>query len=184
VISSHQNTGQNRDVKIAKRSFANVTKFRCLRATVINLNLIYEELNAYWIQVMLGTTQFGNIFSSCLMSKNVKSRIYKTIILPMVLYVCENLFLTLRDKHRPRVFLNMVQRRIFGSKNDEIIDGWRQLCNEELHNLHSSQNTGRFSPCWPVHGWVLHGDQCTTGCEAHMNFADERVSLISDNVCN
>jgi hypothetical protein len=47
-------------------------------------------------------------------------RIYKTIILPMILYGCENWSLTLREEHRPRVFENRVLRRIFGLKRDEV----------------------------------------------------------------
>jgi hypothetical protein len=46
--------------------------------------------------------------------------------------------LTLREEHRLRVFVNRVLRRIFGPKRDEVIEGWRKLHNEELHNLYSS----------------------------------------------
>jgi hypothetical protein len=76
-----------------------------------------------------------NLLSSCLLSKNVKIRTYKTIILPVVLYGCETLSLTLREEHRLRVL-----RRIFGPKRDEVTGGWRKLHNEELHNLYSSYN--------------------------------------------
>jgi hypothetical protein len=60
------------------------------------------------------------LLSSCLLSRNVKVKIYKTIILPAVLYGCETLSLTLREEHRLRVFENRVQRRIFGPKRDEV----------------------------------------------------------------
>jgi hypothetical protein len=73
----------------------------------------------------------------------VKSKIYKTIILPMVLYGCETLSLTLREKHRLRVFENRVLRRIFGPKRDEVTGGWRKLHNEELHVLYSSPSIFR-----------------------------------------
>jgi hypothetical protein len=63
----------------------------------------------------------------------VKIKIYKTIILPVVLYECETLSLTLREEHKLRVFENRVLRRIFGSKRDEVTGGWRKLHNEELH---------------------------------------------------
>jgi hypothetical protein len=72
------------------------------------------------------------------MSKNIGFRIYKTIILPMVLYGCETWSLTLREEHRLRVFENRVLRRIFGPKRDEVTEGWRKLHNEELQNLYSS----------------------------------------------
>jgi hypothetical protein len=68
----------------------------------------------------------------------VKIKIYKTVILPVVLYGCENLTLTLREEHRLRVFENRVLRRIFGHKRDEVTGGWRKLHNEELHGLYSS----------------------------------------------
>jgi hypothetical protein len=67
----------------------------------------------------------------------------KTIILPVVLYGCETLFLTLREEHRLRVFENRVLRRIFGPKRDEVTGGWRRLHNEELHGLYSSPSIVR-----------------------------------------
>jgi hypothetical protein len=65
-------------------------------------------------------------------------KIYKTIILPVVLYGCETWYLTLREEHRLRVFENRVQRRLFGPNRDEVTGEWRKLQNEELHNLYSS----------------------------------------------
>jgi hypothetical protein len=76
--------------------------------------------------------------SSRLLSRNVKVKIYKTIILPVVLYGRESLSLTLREEHRLRVFENRVLRKIFGPKRDEVTGEWRKLHNEELHNLLSS----------------------------------------------
>jgi hypothetical protein len=76
--------------------------------------------------------------SSRLLSRNVKVKIYKTIILPVVLYVCETWSLTLREEHRLRVFENRDLRRIFGPKRDEVTGEWRKVHNEELHNLYSS----------------------------------------------
>jgi hypothetical protein len=64
----------------------------------------------------------------------------KTIILPLVLYGCENWSLTLREEQRLRVFENRVLRRIFGPKRDEETGDWTKLHNEELHNLYSSTN--------------------------------------------
>jgi hypothetical protein len=74
--------------------------------------------------------------------KNLKIKIYKTIILPFVLYGCETWSLTLREEHRLRVFENRVLRRVFGPKREE--DGsWRKLHNDELHRLYSSPNIVR-----------------------------------------
>jgi hypothetical protein len=86
---------------------------------------------------MLATIQF-RILSSCLLSRNVKIKIHKTIILPVVLYGCETWSLTLREENGLRVFENRVLRRIFGPKRDEVTGGWRKLHNEELHGLYSS----------------------------------------------
>jgi hypothetical protein len=66
------------------------------------------------------------------MSKSIEIRIYKTIILPVVLYGCETWSLTLREEHRLRVSENSVLRRILGLKRDEVTEGWRKLYNEEL----------------------------------------------------
>jgi hypothetical protein len=63
---------------------------------------------------------------------------YKTIILPVVLYGCETWSVTLREEHRLRVFENRVLRRIFGPKRDEVTGERGKLHNEELHNLYSS----------------------------------------------
>jgi hypothetical protein len=82
--------------------------------------------------------------SSRLLSKNIKIRICKTIILPVVLYGCETWSLTLREKHRLRVFENRVLRRIFGLKRDEVTGGSRKRHNEELHNLYSLPNIIRM----------------------------------------
>jgi hypothetical protein len=70
--------------------------------------------------------------------RNVKVKIYKTIILPVVLYGCETWSLTLREEHRLRVFENRVLRRICVSKRDERTQEWWKLHNEELHILYSS----------------------------------------------
>jgi hypothetical protein len=76
--------------------------------------------------------------SSRLLSKNLKIRICKTIILPVVLYRCETWSLTLREEHRLRVFENRVLRKILGPKRDEVTGEWRKLHNEELRDLYSS----------------------------------------------
>jgi hypothetical protein len=84
-----------------------------------------------------------NLLSSRLISKKLKIKIYKTIILQVVLYGCETWSLTLREEHRLRVFENSVLRKIFGPKREE--DGsWRKLQNDELHNLYSSPNIVRM----------------------------------------
>jgi hypothetical protein len=76
-----------------------------------------------------------------LLSKSVKIKTYRTIILPVVLYGCETWPLTLKEKCRLRVFENRVLRRIFGPKRDEVTGEWRRLHKKELYALYSSPNT-------------------------------------------
>jgi hypothetical protein len=89
-------------------------------------------------------SKFLILLSSRLLSKNIRIRIYKTIILPVVLYGCETWSLTLREEHRLRVFENRVLRRIFGPNSDEVMGDWRKLHNEVLRTLYSSPNIIRM----------------------------------------
>jgi hypothetical protein len=84
--------------------------------------------------------------SSHLLPKNI-IRIYKTIILLLVLYGCETWSLTLREEHKSREFENRVLRRIFEPKWDEMVMvlGWRKLHNEELHYLYSLPSTSTIN---------------------------------------
>ena len=73
-----------------------------------------------------------------MISKNIKIKIHKTIILPVILYGCETWSLTLREERRVRVFEKRVLRRIFGPKRDEVTGEWRKLHNEELSGVYCS----------------------------------------------
>ena len=84
-----------------------------------------------------------NLFSSRLLSKNLKIKIYRTINFPVVLYGCETWSLSLREEIRLRVFENRVLRRVFGPKRDEVTGEWRKLHNEELNDLYSLPNIVR-----------------------------------------
>jgi len=70
-----------------------------------------------------------------MLSKTIKMKTHRTIILPVVLYVCETWWIILRKKHRLRVFENRVLRRIFGPKRDETTGESTKLHNEELNDL-------------------------------------------------
>jgi hypothetical protein len=72
--------------------------------------------------------------------KYIKIKIYKTMILPAVLYGYETLSPTIREEHRLRVFENRVLRRVFGPRREEWAGGWRIQHNEELYNLYASSN--------------------------------------------
>jgi hypothetical protein len=109
LVSRHQNVGQNRDIKIPNRSFENVSQFKYLGTTVTNQNLIQEEIKRRLNSGNACYHLVQNLLSSRL-SKNLKIRIYKTIILPLVLYGCETWSLTLRKEHRLRVFGNRIAK--------------------------------------------------------------------------
>jgi hypothetical protein len=86
--------------------------------------------------------------------KKLTIKMYKTLILPVVLYGCETWSLTLREEHRLRVFENRVLRRIFGPKREEG-GSWKKLHNDELHSLYSSPNIVRVIKSRRM-GWVGH----------------------------
>jgi hypothetical protein len=104
LVSRDENAGQNLEIKIGNKSFENVSQFKCLETTVTNQNLIQEEIKRRLNSGNACYHSVQNLLSSRLLSKNMKVIIYKTIILPVVLYRCETWSLTLREEHKPRVF--------------------------------------------------------------------------------
>ena len=84
-----------------------------------------------------------NLLSSRLLSRKLKIKIYRTVILPVVLYGCETWSLKLREERKLRVFENRVLRRVFEPKRDEETGEWRKLHNEELRDLYSLPNIVR-----------------------------------------
>jgi hypothetical protein len=129
LLSRHQNAGQNHNITIGDISFENVAQFKYLGTTVTNQNLIQEEIKRRLNSGNACYHSVQNLLSSRLLSKNIKIRVYKTIILPVVLNGCETWSLTLREEHRLRVLENRALRGIFGPKRDEVIGGWRKLHN-------------------------------------------------------
>ena len=67
-----------------------------------------------------------NLLSFSLLSKNIKIKIYRAVILPVVVYGCETWSLTLWEERRLRVFENRVLRRVFGPKRDEVMGKWKK----------------------------------------------------------
>jgi hypothetical protein len=144
LLSRQQECRSKSGHRIANRSFENMSQFKYLGTTVTNQNLIQEEIKR---RLSLGNACYHSVQSllaSRMLSKNVKMRIYKTIILPVILYGCETWSLTVREEHRLRVFENKVPRRIFGLKRNEVTGGWRKLHNEELRDLYSSPSIIRI----------------------------------------
>jgi len=113
-----------------------VQEFRYLGMALTNQNSIQEEIKS---RLKSGNACYHSMqkLLSSLLSKNLKIKIYRTIILP-VLYGCEVWSLTLREEHRLRVFKNRVLRRIFWAKRDKVTREWSKLHNEELNDLYSS----------------------------------------------
>jgi hypothetical protein len=96
MLFYHQNSRQNREIKITNRSFRNVTQFIHLLLTVRNQNVIQEKIK---IRLNLGDPCYHsvqNLLSSLPLSNNENIRIYKTIVLPVVLYGHETWSLRLR----------------------------------------------------------------------------------------
>jgi len=119
-MSSEQNASQNYNIQIDNKSFKRVEQLKYLRTTLKNHNSIQEErMN----RLKLGNACYHsaqNLLSYSLLSKNIKLKIYRTIILPAVLYGCETWLLTLREEHRMRVYENRVLRKLFGPKRDKV----------------------------------------------------------------
>jgi hypothetical protein len=110
IMSGHLNSGQNQNIRTANESHENVATFKSLGTTLTNQKDIHDEIKS---RLNSGNTCYysvQNLLSSRLISKNMKIKIYKTVLLPVVLYGCETWSLTLGEEHRLRVFENRVLR--------------------------------------------------------------------------
>jgi hypothetical protein len=117
VLLSHHQKKKN-DIKVGNRCFENVIEFTYLGTNTTNQTLFQEEIKRRLNSGNACYHSVQNLLSSRLLSKNtsIKNKIYKTIILTVVLYWCETWSLTLREEHGLRVFENSLLRRIFGPK--------------------------------------------------------------------
>jgi hypothetical protein len=120
LMSRSQKTGQKHSIKIANRSFEDVAKFRYLGTTLTDQNCMHEEIKGRLNSGNVCYHSVQSLLSSRLLPRNLKVKIYKTIILPLILYGCETWCPTLREDYRLRVFENRVLRRIFGPERVEI----------------------------------------------------------------
>ena len=96
---------------------------------------------ADFLQFKLGNACYysvQNLLSFSLLSKNLNIKIYRTIILPVVLYGCETWWLTLREERRLRGFENRVLRRVFGPNRDEITGKCRLPTKVKMESLPKS----------------------------------------------
>jgi len=119
-MSRDQNAGRIHSVRIDNSTFESVEEFKYLGTTLTYQNSIAEEIRSRLRSANACYHSVQNLLSSRLLSKNLKIKIYRTLILPVALYGCETWSLTLREERKLRVFENMVLRRIFGPRRDEV----------------------------------------------------------------
>ena len=113
VISRDQNAGRIHSVRTDNIIFETVEDFKYLGTTLTNQNYIAEEIKSRLRSGNACYHSVQKILSSRLLSKNLKINMYRTVILPVVLYGCETWSLTLQEERELRVFEDMVLRRIF-----------------------------------------------------------------------
>ena len=127
----------NYNIMTYNKSFKRVEQLRYLGTSLIN-NFHFEEIKSilksgnatyYLLQNLFFFFLYFN-----LLLKNIQIKIYRNILLPVVMYGCETWSFTLKQKCRLRVL------RIFGHKRDKVRGEWRKLHNEELNDLSSSPN--------------------------------------------
>jgi len=107
-------------VRIDNSTFERVEEFKYLGINLTNQNSIAEEIRSRLRSGNACYYSVQNLLSSRLLSKNLKIKIYRTIVLLVDLHGCETWSLTLREERKLRVFENLVLRRIFGSRRDEV----------------------------------------------------------------
>ena len=122
-------------MRIDSNTFERVEVFKYLGTYLTNQNCIAEEIKS---RLMSGNACYHpvqNLLSSSLLSKKLKIKIYRTIILLVVLYGCDAWSLKFLGERKRRLFANTVLRRIFGPRRNEVTGEWRRLHNEELSDF-------------------------------------------------
>jgi hypothetical protein len=122
-----------------------VEQFKYLGTTLTYPNSIQEETKSSLISGNACYHSVQNLLSSSLLSKNLTVKLYRTVIVPVVVCGCETWSLTLREERRLWVFENNMLGRIFRTKKDEVTGEWRKLHKEELNYLY----------CSPTIVWVI-----------------------------
>ena len=135
VMFRDHNAERIHSVRIYNRTFERVEGFKYLGTTLKNQNSIAEEIKSRLRSGSACYHSVQNLLSSRLLSRNLNIKIIRTIILHVVLYGCETWSLTLRDERKLRVFENMVLRRIYRPRRDDVTGDWRRMHNEELNDL-------------------------------------------------
>ncbi|KAJ4439878.1 hypothetical protein ANN_08007 [Periplaneta americana] len=149
IMTRDGNIVRNGNINIGDLSFEEVEKFKYLGATVTNINDTREEIKR---RINMGNACYYSVeklLSSSLLSKNLKVRIYKTVILPVLLYGCETWTLTLREEHRLRVFENKYP-----------------------HHVRTILNSAVSTSLVEVNGVLLHASKSNDMSLSHLNAID------------
>jgi len=155
VTSRCQNKGRSHIVKIGSNSIERKEEFKYLGTILKKQNSTKEEVKS---RVKWGNACYHsvkNISSSSLLSNNLKIKIYRNIILRVVLHGCEIWSPTLKDERRLKLFQNWELKRIFDPKRDEVAGEWKTQHHEKLNDLYPSSNIARVIKSrrmrWPWH---------------------------------
>jgi hypothetical protein len=111
-----------------------------LGTNLTNENSLHEEIKSRLESWIAYCHSVQNLLFSSLLSKNIQIKTFRSVILSVVLYGCGTWSATLREEHRLMVFENVVLRKIFGPKRDEVTGHWRRLHKDGLYALYSSPN--------------------------------------------
>jgi hypothetical protein len=144
VMSRDQNAGRSINIKTDYSYFERVEELKYLGTTLTDQNHIQEEIKSRLRSGDACCHSVQNQLFSSLLFKSIKIKIYRSIILPVVLYGCETWSLTLREERRLSVLENRVLRKVSGPKRNEVTKEWRKLHNEELNNLYSFSSIFRM----------------------------------------
>jgi len=145
-------------MKMANSPIERVEEFKYLGTTLTNENYIQEEIKSRLKLRNACYYSLQNLLSSSLLSKTLNIKIYRSIILPVVLYWCETWSLTLREVRRLRVFKNRVLRRVFGPKRDDLTG------NGEYYIMRS---LGIFTPYQYCAGGKIEKNEVGGACGAY-----------------
>jgi hypothetical protein len=154
VMSRDYNAGRSHDIKINNNSFEIVETFKYLGTTLTNKNSVQGEFKSRLKSGDACYHSVQNLLSSSLLSLNLKVKVCRTIILPVVWYECETWSLEFRDEESLTLLENMALKKTFGPNSCEVTGDWRKLRNEEFHDLYSSSNLRVFKS--RRMRWVVH----------------------------
>jgi hypothetical protein len=134
-----QHAGQNHNITKGNKFFERVEQLKYLVTTLTYQNSIHKDIKRI---PHSGNVCYHSVQNFCLRIHYpyLKIKMYRGIILPVVLYGCETWLFTVGEESRLRVFEKRELRRIFGIKGDEVTGTWVRLYNEELNDLYSSPN--------------------------------------------